>query len=108
MSAPSRPAPSTPTQGKTGTPKPATLTHHGVLNNASFVGRRFGLDDRLEVGADGGSTLQVHRICCPVPLHGAFGYVLGSLASVLHLGTCVIPCSRFSSAQLLAAMQSQR
>ncbi|CAD5220460.1 unnamed protein product [Bursaphelenchus okinawaensis] len=84
------------TSGKTGRPKAAALTHHNVLNNAISVGRRMGLDKER------------HNICVPVPLHGAFGSVLGSLNSVLHYSTCVLPCSRYSASQVLDSIAKRR
>ncbi|CAD5226925.1 unnamed protein product [Bursaphelenchus xylophilus] len=83
------------TSGKTGRPKASALTHHNVLNNALSVGRRMGLNKERQ------------NICVPVPLHGAFGAVLGSLNSVLHYSTCVLPCSRFSASGVLQSIQDR-
>ena len=51
------------TSGTTGFPKGACLTHHGIVNNAYFVGENmnFNHDDRL---------------CIPVPFYHCFGMVL--------------------------------
>uniref|UniRef100_A0AAQ5ZLG0 Medium-chain acyl-CoA ligase ACSF2, mitochondrial n=1 Tax=Amphiprion ocellaris TaxID=80972 RepID=A0AAQ5ZLG0_AMPOC len=38
------------TSGTTGTPKGATLTHHNIVNNAYFVGRRMGYHWRVSIG----------------------------------------------------------
>ena len=36
-----------PFQGTTGSPKGACLTHHNVVNNAYFVGKRLGYDKKV-------------------------------------------------------------
>src|SRR5262249_28724416 len=59
------------TSGTTGSPKAATLTHHGLINNAYFFA--------LGAGAGEGQ-----RFCNPLPLYHVGGMVLGSIAGVLR------------------------
>ena len=57
------------TSGTTGFPKGVTLTHHGVLNNALYVG------EALECTPD-------DKILINVPLYHTFGMVLGNLVAM--------------------------
>ena len=55
------------TSGTTGLPKGATLTHHGLLNNALTLGNRIGYHLMEE---------KIGRrpiICSPVPFYHCFG-----------------------------------
>ncbi|CAJ0582008.1 unnamed protein product, partial [Mesorhabditis spiculigera] len=79
------------TSGTTGQPKGATLTHHNVLNNAYFVGRRAGYHEKRTI------------ICIPNPLYHCFGCVMGVLAALVHTQTCVFPAPSFEA---LAALQA--
>jgi acyl-CoA synthetase (AMP-forming)/AMP-acid ligase II len=79
------------TSGTTGKPKGATLTHHNIVNNAYFVGRRAGYHERRTI------------ICIPNPLYHCFGCVMGILSAVIHFQTCVFPAPSFEP---LAALQS--
>ncbi|KAK6023478.1 AMP-binding domain protein [Ostertagia ostertagi] len=79
------------TSGTTGQPKGATLTHHNVLNNAYFIGIRAGYHEQKTI------------ICIPNPLYHCFGCVLGVLAALTHLQTCVFPAPSFEA---LAALPS--
>uniref|UniRef100_A0AC34FPW0 AMP-binding protein n=1 Tax=Panagrolaimus sp. ES5 TaxID=591445 RepID=A0AC34FPW0_9BILA len=79
------------TSGTTGKPKGATLTHHNIVNNAYFVGRRAGYHERRTI------------ICIPNPLYHCFGCVMGILSAVIHYQTCVFPAPSFEA---LAALQS--
>lgn len=49
------------TSGTTGTPKGATLTHHNIVNNAYFTGRRMGFHAAH------------HVLCSPLPFYHCFG-----------------------------------
>lgn len=82
------------TSGTTGTPKPATLTHHNIVNNAWLSGSalRLGPNDRL---------------CIPVPMYHCFGMVLGSLACVAHGATIVLPCAGFDAGAVLDAIEAE-
>jgi fatty-acyl-CoA synthase len=83
------------TSGTTGFPKGATLTHHGILNNAFSVGEemKFTHHDRL---------------CIPVPFYHCFGMVLGNLACVTHGATMVIPSDGFSSEVVLRTVEEEK
>lgn len=67
------------TSGTTGTPKGATLTHFGVVNNAYFSGKRMF------------KQLPIKRICVPNPLYHCFGSINGSLQTIIHDGTLILP-----------------
>ena len=58
------------TSGTTGSPKAATLTHRGLLNNAYF----FGLMASVKEG---------DRCCNPLPLYHVGGMVLGSIGGIV-------------------------
>ncbi|XP_067944771.1 medium-chain acyl-CoA ligase ACSF2, mitochondrial-like [Watersipora subatra] len=84
------------TSGTTGNPKAATLTHHNILNNASFVGHRMGYD-------------QEHAtICIPVPLYHCFGMVCGVMTTPVFGSTCVLPSKAFNPVASLEAVQAER
>jgi fatty-acyl-CoA synthase len=83
------------TSGTTGFPKAATLTHRNLLLNAYYAG----LCQNL-TSAD--------RICIPVPFYHCFGCVLGTLATVVHGATMIIPAEYFDAAGTLDAVESQR
>jgi len=83
------------TSGTTGFPKAVVLTHHNILNNASFSAQamHFTAADRLAV---------------PVPFYHCFGMVLANLLC-LSVGACiVIPCEHFDAADVLKAVQAER
>ncbi|HEX9870437.1 MAG TPA: AMP-binding protein, partial [Candidatus Tectomicrobia bacterium] len=83
------------TSGTTGYPKGATLSHHGILNNAYSVGRlmRFTHEDRLVI---------------PVPLYHCFGMVMGNLACMTHGATMIYPSEGFDARAVLQAVQVER
>jgi fatty-acyl-CoA synthase len=83
------------TSGTTGYPKGATLSHHGILNNAYSVGRlmRFTHEDRLVI---------------PVPLYHCFGMVMGNLACMTHGATMIYPSEGFDAKAVLQAVQEER
>ena len=80
------------TSGSTGLPKPATLTHRGILNNGYFVGR--GMD--YQHGRD--------KVCIPVPLYHCFGTVLGTLCALSHGVPVVFPSPGFDEKKVLASV----
>ncbi|XP_037836878.1 medium-chain acyl-CoA ligase ACSF2, mitochondrial [Kryptolebias marmoratus] len=85
------------TSGTTGTPKGATLSHHNIVNNAFFVGKRMGY-----------TWMPVLRICVPVPLYHCFGSVGGGIVMAVHGATLVFPSAAYSGKANLAAMESER
>ncbi|KAK5851236.1 hypothetical protein PBY51_002044 [Eleginops maclovinus] len=85
------------TSGTTGAPKGATLSHHNVVNNAYFVGKRVGYTWRPHT-----------RICLPVPLYHCFGSVGGGLCMALHGLSVVFPSTGYDGKANLAALESER
>lgn len=85
------------TSGTTGAPKGATLTHHNIINNSYFVGRRMGYTWRTEV-----------RVCLPVPMYHCFGSVGGGMCLAVHGVTLVYPSAGYSGKANLDAMQRER
>jgi len=83
------------TSGTTGTPKATTLTHHNIVNNAYFSGRRMAL------GAE-------DRLCIPVPMYHCFGMVLGTLLCAAHGSTMVFPSAGFDPLATLEAVAAER
>uniref|UniRef100_A0A1I7Y9G1 Medium-chain acyl-CoA ligase ACSF2, mitochondrial n=1 Tax=Steinernema glaseri TaxID=37863 RepID=A0A1I7Y9G1_9BILA len=82
--------------GTTGFPKAATLSHHNVVNNAFFVGKRTGFDKKR------------HVICIPNPLYHCFGCVMGTLAAVVHKATCVFPSPAFNAEKAIEAIEQEK
>jgi fatty-acyl-CoA synthase len=85
-------------KGTTGSPKGATLSHHNLVNNASFIAKKF-----ME-----GIETEVPVICCQVPLYHAFGCVGGSLMSAIKRGTIVFPSEAFNPKESLEAIQEYK
>jgi fatty-acyl-CoA synthase len=83
------------TSGTTGYPKGATLSHHGILNNAYSVARlmRFTHQDRLVI---------------PVPLYHCFGMVMGNLGCMTHGATMIYPSDGFDAQAVLEAVQEEK
>jgi acyl-CoA synthetase (AMP-forming)/AMP-acid ligase II len=84
------------TSGTTGHPKGATLTHHNIIHNAYFVGKR-----ALE-----GLDLSQLRVCVPNPLYHCFGSVLGSILVALNRGTLVLPAPIYNPIETLKAIHN--
>lgn len=83
------------TSGTTGFPKAATLSHRNLLLNGYHVGmcQRFTCEDRL---------------CIPVPFYHCFGCVLGTICSVVHGVTMIIPAESFNADATLEALERER
>jgi fatty-acyl-CoA synthase len=79
------------TSGTTGSPKAATLTSLGLVNNGRIVGELMNFTDQ-------------DILCLPVPLYHCFGMVLGILASFTHGASVVLPNPDFSPKQTLQAI----
>uniref|UniRef100_A0A3P8S1C3 Medium-chain acyl-CoA ligase ACSF2, mitochondrial n=1 Tax=Amphiprion percula TaxID=161767 RepID=A0A3P8S1C3_AMPPE len=85
------------TSGTTGTPKGATLTHHNIVNNAYFVGRRMGYHWRPNT-----------RVCVPVPLYHCFGSVGAAMSMAVHGIALVFPSAGYDGRANLVALDSER
>jgi fatty-acyl-CoA synthase len=83
------------TSGTTGAPKGATLSHHNIVNNGYFVGRRM-------------MFTEADRLCIPVPLYHCFGMVMGVLGCVTHGAAMVFPGEAFDPKNVLEAVASER
>jgi fatty-acyl-CoA synthase len=83
------------TSGTTGFPKGATLSHHNILNNGSFIGEAMRLTPE-------------DRLCIPVPLYHCFGMVLGNLAAVTHGSCMVFPGEGFDPLTTLETVAEER
>jgi fatty-acyl-CoA synthase len=83
------------TSGTTGYPKGATLSHHGILNNAYSVAHLMRLSHR-------------DRLVIPVPLYHCFGMVMGNLACMTHGATMIYPSEGFEARAVLEAVQEER
>jgi fatty-acyl-CoA synthase len=83
------------TSGTTGSPKGATLTHHGLVNNALF-------------GARAMRYTEQDRVCIPVPLYHCFGMVIGNMACVLTGAAMIYPAEAFDPLATLEVVESER
>jgi len=83
------------TSGTTGAPKGATLSHHGIVNNANLTGHTMGIGEN-------------DVVCIPVPLYHCFGMVIGTLLSIIRGCTAVLPGEYFEPATVLAAVDQER
>jgi fatty-acyl-CoA synthase len=83
------------TSGTTGYPKGATLSHHGILNNAYFVAHVLRLT-------------HLDRLVIPVPLYHCFGMVMGNLACMTRGATMIYPSEGFDAMAVLEAVQAER
>ena len=66
------------TSGTTGSPKGATLSHHGIVNNARLTAHTMGISDK-------------DIVCIPVPMYHCFGMVIGTLMCAMTGATAVMP-----------------
>jgi fatty-acyl-CoA synthase len=83
------------TSGTTGSPKAATLTHHGLLNNGYFCGRLLG----IEAGG---------RLGQPFPLYHVGGMVCGSVLGVTIGATVIYLGESFDPVASLETIQAER
>jgi len=83
------------TSGTTGSPKAATLTHFGLVNDALAY-------------ADGAGFVGGERFCNPLPLYHVGGMVLGSIAGILRGLTLVWLGEAFDPLAALAAVAEER
>ena len=83
------------TSGTTGFPKGATLSHHGILNNAFFIGEALHYTEE-------------DRVCIPVPFYHCFGMVLGNLACTTHGSVMVIPGEAYDPLAVMETVQAER
>ncbi|XP_064633013.1 medium-chain acyl-CoA ligase ACSF2, mitochondrial-like [Lineus longissimus] len=84
------------TSGTTGHPKGVVLTHHNVVNNAYFSGKRMGHHEKPS------------RHCSPYPLFHCSGLTFGSLLAVANGGTLVLPAPSFDPVATLEAAEKER
>ena len=70
------------TSGTTGYPKGVTLTHHGILNNALYVGEAL-------------QCTPYDKLAINVPLYHTIGMVLGNLVALQYGSTMVYPSGSF-------------
>lgn len=85
------------TSGTTGTPKGATLSHHNIVNNAYFIGKRVGYNWKPHT-----------RVCLPVPLYHCFGSVGGGMCMSVHGISLVFPTRGYDGKASLKALESER
>ncbi|GLH05213.1 Luciferin 4-monooxygenase, partial [Gryllus bimaculatus] len=84
------------TSGTTGQPKGTVLSHHSIVNNAYFTGKRLGFDKKP------------HRICLPIPMFHGFGNGIG-IINALHFGcTLVLPSPTFQAETSINAIEKER
>jgi fatty-acyl-CoA synthase len=83
------------TSGTTGSPKAATLTHHGLLNNGYFFGLMAGVaeDD---------------RVCATLPLYHVGAMVLNSICGIVHGATVIYLGEAFDPLATLETIQAER
>ncbi|CAD5220847.1 unnamed protein product [Bursaphelenchus xylophilus] len=84
------------TSGTTGRPKPATLSHHNLVNNVKFLG--------IWMGYDKGCI----SLCLPCPLYHCFGVVMGLIASAFYKQTCVFPSPWFDPGAVIASVKAEK
>jgi len=82
------------TSGTTGSPKGATLSHHGIMNNANLTGITMGV-----------SVSDI--VCIPVPMYHCFGMVIGTLLSVVRGCTAVMPGEYFDPTNVMETVQDE-
>jgi len=83
------------TSGTTGFPKGVMLTHSNLLMNAFYVGAFQNLS-----GDD--------RVCVPVPFYHCFGCVIGTLCSMVHGVTMLVPAEHFDPVATLDCVETER
>jgi fatty-acyl-CoA synthase len=83
------------TSGTTGAPKGATLSHHGLVNNALIA------KDLLHY-------TEHDRVCSPVPLYHCFGHLAGILCCAAAGACLVLPSEAFDALAVLEAVHAER
>ena len=83
------------TSGTTGFPKGVTLSHHNILNNGYFIGKRLNYSEQ-------------DKVCIPVPFYHCFGMVIGNLCCTSHGASMVIPSESFDPLKVLEAVQQEK
>jgi fatty-acyl-CoA synthase len=83
------------TSGTTGAPKGATLSHHGLLNNALACASLLHYAEQ-------------DRVCCPVPFYHCFGHVAGILCCAASGACLVVPSESFEPLAVLEAVHEER
>jgi acyl-CoA synthetase (AMP-forming)/AMP-acid ligase II len=76
--------------------KGVVLSHHMILNNINQIGIALGYQKNRTV------------LCVQVPLYHCFGMVMGSLATVCHGATCVLPSPTFNAEESLKAIEKEK
>ncbi|HIF17385.1 MAG TPA: AMP-binding protein [Cycloclasticus sp.] len=83
------------TSGTTGSPKGATLSHHGIVNNARLTANTMGITDK-------------DIVCIPVPMYHCFGMVIGTLMCAVTGATAVMPGEAFEPSSVLKTVSDER
>lgn len=83
------------TSGTTGSPKGATLSHHGIVNNALMTAHTMGISDE-------------DIVCIPVPMYHCFGMVIGTLMCVVTGAMAVMPGEAFEPVSVLKTIEEER
>ena len=83
------------TSGTTGFPKGVTLSHHNILNNGYFIGKRLRYTEH-------------DRVCIPVPFYHCFGMVIGNLCCTAHGSCMVVPAESFDPLSILQTVERER
>ncbi|CAF1454672.1 unnamed protein product, partial [Didymodactylos carnosus] len=83
------------TSGTTGYPKGVTLSHHNILNNGFFTGKRFNFSEN-------------DRICIQVPFYHCSGMVMGNITCT-SIGACIIvPSETFDAEKVMKTVQEEK
>ena len=83
------------TSGTTGSPKAATLTHHGLLNNGYFFGVMAG-------------AVEGDRVCATLPLYHVGAMVLSSICGIALGGTVIYLGEAFDPLAALETIQEEK
>jgi fatty-acyl-CoA synthase len=83
------------TSGTTGFPKGVTLSHHNILNNGYFIGKRLLYTEK-------------DRVCIPVPFYHCFGMVIGNLCCTAHGACMVVPAESFDPLSILQTVEKEK